>query len=86
VAAITPTSNRLRRPRKDTRRDDHAFGLFLIEKKTEEGHWSVRSTRRTVRAAQDCAWDVLTCEGGEVRVRQGRHIIAEGSARTPTAR
>jgi hypothetical protein len=80
VVGITPASNRLRRPRQRARRDDHAFGLFVIEKKAEEGHWSAVSSRRTVRAALDCAWDVLTREGGEVRVRQGRRIVADGVA------
>jgi hypothetical protein len=78
VVAITPASNRLRRTRGNTRRDDHVVGLFVIETKADDGRWSARSTRRTVRAAQDCAWDLLTREGGEVRVRQGRRVVAKG--------
>ena len=86
MVAITPASNRLRRARGNTRRDDHAFGLFVIEKKTEDGRWSARSTRRTVRAAENCAWDLLTREGGEVRVRQGRRVVAKGAGCTEQSR
>ena len=73
-----------RRPRKSARRDDHAVGLFVIEKKADDGRWAASSTRRTVRAAQDCAWDLLTREGCEVRIRQGRRIIAKGIAASAT--
>lgn len=83
MVAITPASNKLRRARKKARRNDHAFGLFLIETKTEDGHWSARSTRSTVHAAEDCAWDLLTRESGEVRVRQGRRVIAKGAGEGP---
>lgn len=78
VVAITPASNRLRRARGNTRRDDHAFGLFVVETKTKDGRWTARSTRRTARSAQDCAWDLLTREGGEVRIRRGRSVVARG--------
>lgn len=84
VVAIAPASNRLRRTRLKRRRDAHTFGLFVIEKRSEDGRWPARSTRRTVRAAQDCAWDLLTREGGEVRVRQGQHIVAEGVSFRPS--
>jgi len=79
VVAITPASNRLRRSRKNARRDDHAFGLFVVATKSEDGRWSARSTRCSARAAQDYAWDLLTRDGGEVRVRQGRRIVAKGA-------
>jgi len=51
----------------------------VIETKTADGHWSIRSSRRDARSAQECAWGILTREGGDVRVRQGMHIVAEGS-------
>lgn len=70
--------DRRRGARGNARRDDHAFGLFVIEKKTEDGRWTARSTLRTVRAARDYAWDLLTREGGEVRVRQGQRLVASG--------
>ena len=44
-------------------------GLFVIEKKTADGHGSARGTRRTVRAAR---------AGGEVRICQGRPVDAKG--------
>ena len=81
---ITSAANRLRRTRRKARRDDHALGLFVIEKKAEDGRWCVISTRRTVRAAQDYAWDLLTREGVEVRVRQGRRIVAKGASCGPS--
>jgi hypothetical protein len=61
------------------RRDDHAVGLFVIEKKADNGRWCVLSTRRTVWAAQNYAWEVLTREGGEVRVRQDARVVAKGA-------
>lgn len=81
VVAITAVSNKLRRTRGNTRRDDHTFGLFVIEKKADDGRWSACSTRRTARAALDCAWDLLTREDGEVRIRKGLHVVASGMGR-----
>ena len=82
AAVITSASNRLRRDRGKPRRDDHASGLFVIETKDEEGRWSARSTHRTVRAAEASAWALLTRVGGEVRVRQGSRIVANGTGYT----
>lgn len=62
------------------RRDNHAFGLFVVETKAQGGRWSIRSSRCDARSAQDYAWKILTREGGAVRVRQGNRIVAEGSA------
>ena len=86
MVAITryPASKKLRCSRGNTRRDDHTFGLFIVEKKAEVSSWSVRSTHRTVRAAEDRAWDLLTREGGEVRVRQGSRIVAQGAGYAPS--
>ena len=61
------------------RRDDHAFGLFVVETRTEGERWSIRSSRRDARSANDYAWEILTREGGAVRVRQGDRIVSEGS-------
>lgn len=80
VVAINAASNRSSRSRRQLRRDEHAVGLFVVETKVGDGCWLSRSTRKTARAAQACAWDILTREGGEVRVRQGRDIVAEGVA------
>lgn len=64
--------------RRRARRDDHTVGLFVIETIDEAGHWCVRSSCETDRAAFDYAWEVLSRVGGEVRVRQGVRIVAEG--------
>lgn len=80
MVAINAASNRSSRSRRQGRRDEHAVGLFVIETKVGDGYWHSHSTRKTARAAQACAWDILTREGGEVRVRQGRAIVAEGVA------
>ena len=83
VVAITPASTRLRRSRGKPRRDDHIVGLFVVEMKAEDGHWFARGTHRTVCAAQNRAWGLLTREGGEVRVRQGTRVVATGVGYAP---
>ncbi len=79
--ANLPAFNGLHRAPRRARRDAHGVGLFVVEKKGEDGRWSASSTRRTARGAQDSAWRLLAREGGEVRVRHGRLVVAEGVAR-----
>lgn len=76
-------SSSVRRARGKPRRDDHIFGIFVVETKPGSGRWFARSTHCTVRAAEDYAWKLLTREGGEVRVRQGRRIVATGAGYAP---
>jgi hypothetical protein len=82
AAAVNTTSDRPSRRRVSTRRDPHAIGLFVIETKNSRGRWTARSTRCSVETASDFAWELLAKEGGEVRVRRGRYIVAEGLAVT----
>ena len=79
--AVTAGSRRVARRRPAT----HETGLFVVERR-EGRRWVARTTRQTLRGAQDCAWDLLTKEGGEVRVRQGRSIVARGAGVEPIAR
>lgn len=66
--------------RRRGRRDAHGEGIFVVEVKRGDGRWAVRNTRRTERAALDCAWELLSREGAEVRVCLGELVIAEGTA------
>jgi hypothetical protein len=65
------------------RHGEHVTALFVIETRREGGRWTERITLGTIAAAQDYAWDLLTREGGEVRIRQGRRTIARGVACEP---
>lgn len=67
-------------------RDPHEVGLFSIEQKTEDDRWVMRETARSLKAAQERAWDLLTKEGGQVRVRQGGEVVAKGATCEPDAR
>lgn len=60
-------------------RDSHEVGLFVVEQKSEDGRWNARDSISTLKGAQERAWDLLTREGGEVRVRQGGEIVALGA-------
>jgi hypothetical protein len=59
-------------------------GLFIIETKGATGRWTARSSRSALKGAQDYAWELLTREGGEVRIRQGGRTIASGAGLTPS--
>jgi hypothetical protein len=52
--------------------------LFVIETRGRDGHWLACSTRASERAALDCAWALLSRAGGDVRVRLGARVVAEG--------
>jgi len=61
------------------RENAHVVGLFVVETRGPDDRWTACSTRTTASAASACAWELLTREGGEVRIRQGSHVVAEGS-------
>jgi hypothetical protein len=78
------TVTRAGRPRR-RRSDVHGEGLFVVEAKRGR-RWTARSTLRSERTALNSARELLTREGGEVRVRQGRRMVAEGVACDPNGR
>ena len=45
--------------------------------------WHTHDTRRTLEAAEDLAWSLLTRHGGEWRVRHGSQTIARGVGYRP---
>lgn len=78
TARHSSSTNPTRRARGKAKRDDHEVGPFVVESKRRGGRWRVRSSLSTERSAGDYAWTLLSCEGGEVRVRKGASVVAEG--------